>query len=140
MRVFSVFVLLSTLVFAGCSGSETAPTLLPSAPFSTTDIRVGTGAVAAAGRTVTVNYTLWLYDPSRPENKGNQADGPGSFSLLLGAGQAIRGFEQGVAGMAVGGLRRVVVPPDLAYGAAGRPPVIPSNATLVFDVELTAVQ
>lgn len=141
--VFAMLVL--GVVVAGCSGdSGTSPTILPGAPFSTTDVRVGTGADATAGRRVTVNYTGWLYDPARPENKGQQFDssltaGREPFSFTLGTGAVIRGFDQGVTGMKVGGLRRVVIPPDLAYGSAGSGGVIPPNATLVFDVELREV-
>src|SRR5687767_13124463 len=121
-----------------CGGdSGTSPTILPGAPFSTTDLRVGTGADAVAGRRVTVNYTGWIYDPARAENKGQQFDssltaGRQPFPFTLGTGAVIRGFDQGVSGMKVGGLRRVTIPPDLAYGSAGGAGgVIPPNATLV---------
>ena len=134
----------AAVVAIGCGGSgPTSPTILPGAPFSQTDLRVGTGADATAGRRVTVNYTGWLYDPTRPEQKGQQFDtsvGRQPFVFTLGAGQVIRGWDQGVAGMKVGGQRRLVIPPDLAYGSAGSGSVIPPNATLVFDVELLDVQ
>ena len=135
-------VLLGAVACGGDSG--TSPTILPGAPFSTTDVRVGTGADAAAGRRVTVNYTGWIYDPARPENKGQQFDssvgaGRQPFPFTLGTGAVIRGFDQGVIGMKVGGLRRVTIPPDLAYGSAGSGGVIPPNATLVFDIELLEV-
>jgi FKBP-type peptidyl-prolyl cis-trans isomerase len=141
--LFSILVL--GVVAAGCSGdSGTSPTILPGAPFSTTDVRVGTGAEATAGRRVTVDYTGWLFDPSRPENKGQQFDtsvgaGRQPYGFTLGTGMVIRGFDQGVAGMKVGGLRRVVIPPDLAYGSQGSGGVVPPNATLVFDIELREV-
>jgi FKBP-type peptidyl-prolyl cis-trans isomerase len=92
-----------------------------------------------AGRRITVNYTGWLYDPTRPDNKGQQFDtsaGRQPFSFVPGAGQVIRGWDQGVVGMKVGGLRRLTIPPDLAYGSTGAGGVIPPNATLVFDIEL----
>jgi len=133
------------VVAAGCSGdSGTSPTILPGAPFSTTDVRAGTGTEATSGRRVTVDYTGWIYDPARPENKGQQFDtsvgaGRQPYSFVLGTGAVIRGFDQGVTGMKVGGLRRVVMPPDLAYGSAGSGGVIPPNATLVFDIELREV-
>ena len=134
----------AAVVAIGCGGSgPTSPTLLPGAPFSQTDLRVGTGADATPGRRVTVNYTGWLYDPTRPDQKGQQFDtsvGRQPFVFTLGAGQVIRGWDQGVAGMKVGGQRRLVVPPDLAYGSQGSGGVIPPNATLVFDVELVDVQ
>jgi FKBP-type peptidyl-prolyl cis-trans isomerase len=141
--VLSMLVLVVTA--AGCGGdSGTSPTILPGAPFSTTDVRVGTGADATTGRRVTVNYTGWIYDPSGPDNKGTQFDssltaGRQPFPFTLGTGAVIRGFDQGVTGMKVGGLRRVVIPPDLAYGSAGSGGVIPPNATLVFDIELLEV-
>jgi FKBP-type peptidyl-prolyl cis-trans isomerase len=144
MKLVLSMLMLGVLV-AGCgSDSGTSPTILPGAPFSTTDVRVGTGADATAGRRVTVNYTGWLFDPSRPENKGQQFDtsvgaGRQPFPFTLGTGAVIRGFDQGVVGMKVGGLRRVVIPPDLGYGSTGSGGVIPPNATLVFDIELLEV-
>ena len=140
-------VMAAAFVAAGCGGgdsSPTSPTLLPFAPFSQTDLRVGTGAEATAGRRITVNYTGWLYDPREPEQKGRQFDssaGRQPFGFPLGAGQVIRGWDQGVVGMKVGGQRRLIIPPDLAYGPQGSPGgVIPPNATLLFDIELLDVQ
>jgi len=130
------------LGMAGCGGQNPTSPTTPSAPFSQTDLRAGTGAAAAAGNLVTVNYTGWLYDPSRPEQKGQQFDssiGRQPFSFRLGAGQVIRGWDQGVVGMQVGGQRRLVIPPELAYGSQGSGGVIPPNATLVFDIELLSV-
>jgi FKBP-type peptidyl-prolyl cis-trans isomerase FkpA len=141
----AVLVLTPALAAAGCNGdSGTSPTILPGAPYSQTDVRVGTGVEAAAGRRATVNYTGWLYDPVAAENKGRQFDtsvgaGRTPFMLTVGAGQVIRGFDMGVTGMRVGGVRRVVIPPDLAYGSQGSGGVIPPNATLVFDIELLEV-
>jgi FKBP-type peptidyl-prolyl cis-trans isomerase FkpA len=125
---------------AACGGDDSSPTSpsTDSAPYSQTDIRVGTGAEATAGRAVTVNYTLWLYSASAAENKGRRLQA-GTFPFVLGTGGAIRGFDQGVVGMRVGGLRRLVIPPELAYGSQGQGDV-PPNATLVFEVELTNVQ
>lgn len=131
---------------AGCGGENSSPTSPspPGASFSQTDVRVGAGADATAGKRVTVHYTGWLYDPTQPEQKGRQFDtsvGRQPFGFTLGAGQVIRGWDQGVAGMKVGGQRRLVIPPDLAYGSAGAGGgAIPPNATLVFDVELLDVQ
>jgi FKBP-type peptidyl-prolyl cis-trans isomerase FkpA len=90
---------------------------------------------------VTVHYTGWLYDPNQPNNKGSQFDTSVNgqpYSFVLGAGAVIRGWDQGLVGLKVGGVRQLVIPPDLAYGAAGRGP-IPPNATLLFEVELMAV-
>lgn len=131
-------VLLATI---SCGGSPTAP-LDPSqglsVPFAQTDLIVGSGRQAANGDRLTVNYTLWLYDPTKGDNKGRQLQS-GPFQFTLGAGQVIRGFDQGVPGMAIGGKRRLVIPPSLAYGSAGSPPDIPPNATIVFEVELVNI-
>ena len=101
------------------------------------DVKVGTGAEAKAGDLVSVNYTGKfadgkVFDSSIPRGQ--------PFQFTLGAGQVIAGWDQGVAGMKVGGERTLVIPPSLGYGANGYPPVIPPNSTLYFDVTLTAVQ
>ncbi len=140
MRACILSLLLVTLpLIAGCDSNPSSPT--SSAPFSQTDVRVGTGTEATLGRVLTVNYTGWLYDASKPEGKGQQFDsnaGRGPFTSTLGGG-VIQGWNQGVAGMKVGGLRRLVIPPHLAYGSSGQGS-IPGNATLVFDIELLNVQ
>jgi FKBP-type peptidyl-prolyl cis-trans isomerase FkpA len=131
-------VVVSALV-AGCN-SPTSPTSSPS--FTQTDLRQGTGTEAATGSVVTVEYTGWFYDTSQPDQKGVQFDtstGRGPFSFTVGAGQVIAGWEQGIVGMRVGGVRRLIVPPSLAYGSR-RVGLIPPNATLLFDVELLAVE
>lgn len=129
------------VVAAACGSGPTAP----SGPTSLviTDPRVGTGALAERGRTITVHYTGWLYDGGAPEQKGRQFDtsvGKSPLTRPLGVGQLIAGWDQGVVGMRVGGQRRLVIPPALGYGSQGFPPEIPGNATLVFDIELLAVQ
>ena len=99
------------------------------------DLVVGSGAEAVAGKTVEVHYTGWLHN-------GKQFDsskGRGPFAFALGGGQVIKGWDLGVAGMKVGGKRKLTLPSELGYGAAGAPPDIPGNATLVFEVELLAV-
>ena len=107
------------------------------------DHKIGTGAEAVAGKNVSVHYTGWLFDDAAPENKGTKFDSSrdrGSpFSFPLGAGRVIAGWDQGVAGMKVGGQRTLIIPPELGYGARGAGGVIPPNATLVFDVELLGV-
>lgn len=99
---------------------------------------------ATNGRLVTVHYTGWLYNQTAPGNKGTKFDSSRDrgtpFSFTLGAGQVIRGWDQGVLGMKVGEQKTLVIPPELGYGSAGFPPVIPPNATLVFDVELLSVR
>jgi FKBP-type peptidyl-prolyl cis-trans isomerase FkpA len=136
-----VSLLLVTAIAAACGGGTDTPTAPtpPGAPYSQTDVRVGTGAEAATGRAVTVNYTLWLYDPAQAEGKGRFIESGPLPNLVLGQNRVIAGWERGIPGMRVGGLRRLVIPPELAYGSAGNGP-IPPNATLVFDVELVNVQ
>jgi peptidylprolyl isomerase len=106
-----------------------------------TDVKVGTGAVAKAGQQVTVHYTGWLYEHGAKGKKFDSSVDRGSpFSFALGAGNVIPGWDQGVAGMKVGGKRTLIIPPDLGYGAGGTPDgTIPPNATLIFDVELLKV-
>ena len=120
------------------SGASLAPTT--SAPYSQTDLVVGTGALAGPGSLVTVAYTGWLHDSSRPEAKGRQFDSNTAFQFRLGTGAVIRGWDQGVSGMRVGGQRRLVIPPDLAYGNQSPGGIIPPNATLVFDITMNNVQ
>jgi len=123
----------------GCSGSNTAAPGSTSAAFTQTDLVVGTGATANSGNTVTVSYSGWLYDKSRPNGKGTLFDSGTGFSFTLGAGSVIAGWDQGVVGMRIGGQRRLIIPPELAYGSTGRAS-IPPNATLLFDITLTGVQ
>jgi len=101
------------------------------------DVTKGQGEEAASGRAVTVHYTGWLpngkkFDSSRDRNE--------PFTFTIGAQQVIAGWDEGVAGMLVGGRRKLVIPPELGYGATGAPPDIPPNSTLVFDVELLDVK
>jgi FKBP-type peptidyl-prolyl cis-trans isomerase FkpA len=131
-------VLMCAAGVSACGGNDTPTSPSVNVPFAITDIRVGTGAEATTGRTVTVAYAGWLYSTSAAENKGTQFDA-GTFSFTVGSG-VIAGFSRGVTGMRVGGQRRVVIPPDLGYGSAGSPPTIPGNATLIFDIELRSVQ
>jgi FKBP-type peptidyl-prolyl cis-trans isomerase FkpA len=124
---------------AACGPTPTAPSQF--APYSQTELVVGSGDEAVSGRTVGVHYTLWLYDASKPANKGLQFEtsrGGNPFSFVLGASQVIQGWDRGVPGMRVGGHRRLVIPPDLAYGET-RNGVVPPNATLLFDIELISV-
>lgn len=108
------------------------------------DHKIGTGDEATPGHTVVVHYTGWLFDAAAPDNKGRKFDSSRDrgdpFSFPLGAGRVIAGWDQGVAGMKVGGQRTLTIPPELGYGARGAGGVIPPNATLVFDVELLGVK
>ena len=109
-----------------------------------TDRKVGSGAEAKSGRQVTVHYTGWLYDAKAADKHGKKFDSSKDhgepFSFKLGGGQVIRGWDQGVAGMKVGGTRTLVIPSELGYGQRGAGGAIPPNATLLFDVELLEVK
>jgi FKBP-type peptidyl-prolyl cis-trans isomerase FkpA len=108
------------------------------------DVKVGEGAEARKGRVVRVHYTGWLYDASKADKRGNKFDSSKDshqpFDFTLGAGEVIPGWDEGVAGMKVGGTRILTIPPALGYGARGAGGVIPPNATLVFEVELLEVK
>lgn len=106
------------------------------------DTVIGKGAEAVDGKTVTVHYSGWLYSPTAPKQHGAAFDssvGRGPFSFPLGAGRVIKGWDQGVAGMKVGGKRTLIIPAELGYGVRGGGP-IPPNANLIFDVELLGVK
>jgi FKBP-type peptidyl-prolyl cis-trans isomerase FkpA len=108
------------------------------------DTKQGTGAEAVNGKTVIVHYTGWLYDPGQTEGKGKKFDSSldrrDPFGFSLGQGQVIRGWDEGVAGMKIGGKRTLIIPADMGYGARGAGGAIPPNAALVFDVELLEVR
>jgi len=136
---FILIIALSAVVCGGGRASSPSSTATPpSAPYSATDLHEGTGGTATQGRTVTVSYTGWLYDPTKTESKGAQFDTSANFSFQLGVGRVIAGWDQGVVGMKIGGQRRLVIPPNLGYGAqmVGS---IPPNSTLVFDIMLLNV-
>jgi FKBP-type peptidyl-prolyl cis-trans isomerase len=125
---------------ASCSDTPTTPS--SSAPYSQVDLLIGAGTEAASGKTLTVNYTGWLFDPSKPDGKGLQFDssvGHDPFQFILGTQSVIAGWDRGLVGMKVGGIRRLVIPPSLGYGDI-RNASIPAYSTLVFDIELIAVQ
>ncbi len=135
--------LLPLLLVAACSSQHAAPAAdIPA--MQSIDTVVGTGPVAKAGDTVEVNYTGWLYDPKAPDHHGKKFDASqdhgSTFVFPLGAGQVIKGWDQGVAGMHVGGKRTLLLPSSMGYGSRGAGGVIPPNAALVFDVELVSIK
>lgn len=101
------------------------------------DVKAGAGAEATSGKTVTVHYVGTLTDGKKFDSSRDRGQG---FSFRLGAGQVIQGWDKGVAGMKVGGVRKLTIPPEMGYGARGFPPVIPGNSTLLFEVELLDVR
>lgn len=131
------------LTLSACNRDK-APQAVEATPvaFQKLDTAMGTGKEATPGTTAVVNYTGWLYVPTAPQQHGDKFDssiGRGPFSFQLGAGQVIRGWDEGVAGMKVGGKRTLIVPASMGYGADGAGP-IPPNANLIFDVELLDVR
>jgi FKBP-type peptidyl-prolyl cis-trans isomerase FkpA len=139
--MFMIGPIVAALLVSSCGGATERTTVTQ---LIKQDTRVGTGAEATAGRTVVVHYTGWLYDESRTDHKGAKFDSSRDrnepFPFTLGAGEVISGWDQGVAGMKVGGQRMLTIPPDMGYGARGAGGVIPPNATLLFDVELLEVK
>ena len=141
-----VIVTLGLLVLSGCTSSTPGPEEGRSnvTELIKQDVTVGGGNEAAAGRRVKVHYTGWLYNESAADKKGTKFDSSRDrnepFEFGLGAGEVIRGWDEGVAGMKVGGRRTLTIPPAMGYGARGAGGVIPPNATLVFDVELLDVR
>lgn len=103
------------------------------------DLRDGDGGTTHPGSTLTLDYTGWLYDVSRPHGKGREFEDNSEFVVELGRGLVIHGWEEGLVGMRANGERRLIVPPELAYGAVGRRPRVPPHATLVYDIILKRV-
>lgn len=142
-RFLSLFIILEIVTRApGHAQTNTSPTKVTGKPTSTSsglqywDIVVGTGARAVAGKPVSVHYTGWLTDGKKFDSSVDRGQ---PFTFPLGAGKVIKGWDEGVGGMKVGGKRQLRIPPELGYGARGAGGVIPPNATLIFDVELLDV-
>jgi FKBP-type peptidyl-prolyl cis-trans isomerase FkpA len=138
--------LVATLVSSACGGDNpsspsTSAADIPS--LVSTDVTVGTGTQAAAGRIVTVHYTLWLYSATTADHHGTRVESSRDrnqpYTFVLGTGSVIRGWDQGVVGMRVGGMRTLSIPSSLGYGASGNG-TVPPNSALVFDIELLGVQ
>ncbi|HIO93214.1 MAG TPA: FKBP-type peptidyl-prolyl cis-trans isomerase [Leucothrix mucor] len=112
--------------------------------FTKTDVKVGDGVEAKSGQSVSVHYTGWLYEPNSPDSHGKKFDSSRdrgkAFVFPLGAGRVIKGWDQGVVGMKVGGQRTLIIPSDMAYGSRGAGGTIPPDATLIFDVELMGIK
>lgn len=149
--VASLALLLSASVFmTACSekttsSTETKPTAsAPMSGLTKTDVKVGNGTEAVAGKQVAVHYTGWLYDENAADKKGTKFDSSldrgTPFEFPLGGGRVIKGWDEGVVGMKVGGQRTLIIAPEYGYGARGAGGVIPPNATLLFDVELLDVK
>lgn len=135
--------LLIVFALAACSTPPAAPTSGTVDKLTIIDTTLGTGAEATAGMDVLVQYTGWLYDENAKDKHGAKFDSSFDhgtpFNFPLGAGRVIKGWDQGVAGMKVGGKRTLLIPAELGYGARGAGGAIPPNASLVFDVELVDV-
>jgi FKBP-type peptidyl-prolyl cis-trans isomerase FkpA len=122
-----------------------APTAAPAAELKIIDRQVGAGREVQSGRAALVQYTGWLYDDKAPENKGKQFDTSANrglpFGFIVGVGKVIKGWDQGVLGMKVGGKRTLIIPPQLGYGDKDiSNGLIPPNSTLLFDIELVEVK
>jgi FKBP-type peptidyl-prolyl cis-trans isomerase FkpA len=147
-----VIVLLAVVSLVACRGGSSDSDGSEGPPMADTgitqlqkqDVKVGGGAEARNGRVVRVHYTGWLYDAGRPDKRGQKFDSSKDsntpFDFTLGAQEVIPGWDEGVAGMKVGGTRILTIPPAMGYGARGAGGVIPPNATLVFEVELLEVK
>jgi len=135
----------SILLLSGCSDlSEPPRTVGEVTELELIDVVLGTGAEARSGQSVTVHYSGWLYDETAIDKKGSKFDSSVDrgkpFEFLLGAGRVIKGWDQGVVGMKLGGQRTIIIPPDFGYGARGVGNAIPANASLVFEVKLLEVE
>ena len=134
----------SVVALAACAAwACSEPVTSPIKTLQKIDVVTGTGAEAVSGKSISVHYTGWLYDENTADNHGRKIDSSrdrgAPLPFVLGTGAVIDGWDQGIAGMKVGGKRTLIIPPELAYGRSGNGPV-PANAALIFDVELLSVQ
>jgi FKBP-type peptidyl-prolyl cis-trans isomerase FkpA len=134
-------------ILSACGSGSAPPAPPPQSDVATlqsVDLKPGDGPAIAKGQMAVVNYTGWLYEAAAKDHKGKEFDSSlktgKPFSFPLGAGSVIKGWDEGVVGMKVGGSRRLTIPSDMAYGDTGAGGVIPPGATLVFDVDLVAIQ
>ena len=140
-------------LFVACGGKQSAAltSATASSPLAPAvnvleigELQSGSGAAITAGQKAAVQYTGWLYESSAPDKKGKQFDSLRNsghpFSFVVGAGEVIKGWDQGVLGMKVGERRRLTIPADLGYGDVGAGDLIPPGATLIFDVDLIAIE
>jgi FKBP-type peptidyl-prolyl cis-trans isomerase FkpA len=143
LRKVGLILLVGLIAACGAKPGAVAPAGGPSS-MQSIELKAGTGETVTAGKTAVVQYTGWLYEASAKDNKGKQFDssrtGGQPFRFPVGTGQVIKGWDQGVAGMKIGESRRLIIPPDLAYGDSGAGGVIPPGATLVFDIDLVAIE
>lgn len=137
---FALAIIGATIMTDSSDAQTGAKPIVTSSGLQMIDTQVGTGA-SPAGKTAVVHYTGWLYSDGQKGKKFDSSVDRGKpFEFPVGAGRVIRGWDEGVASMKVGGKRTLIVPPDLGYGARGAGGVIPPNATLMFDVELLGVK
>jgi FKBP-type peptidyl-prolyl cis-trans isomerase FkpA len=140
----SVVLCAGLCLLIACHDKAPPATPVAARPLQIIELSPGAGAAIGEGQTAVVDYMGWIFDPGAPEHKGrlfdsSQANGA-PLRFLLGRGQVIRGWDEGVLGMKVHGRRQLIIPPELAYGDRGAAPVIPPAATLVFDVELVSIE
>ena len=142
LRKIAVIVLAALIAACGAKPGKAPASAVIS--MQSVELKAGSGEGIVAGKIAIVQYTGWLYEASAADNKGRQFDSSRTqgqpFRFPVGTGQVIKGWDQGVVGMKVGESRRLIIPPDLAYGDGGAGGVIPPGATLIFDIELVGIE